>query len=118
MDNGGAGGIQAVIDYNTGIICTDGYDELGGSYQRHPASKTVFKGYSLPDWQQLQDLLATVANRVPMVKFIGWDLAHTKDGWVIVEGNENCYIIAKQMIEQKGIRKIFEDLMGNMDLVV
>ena len=55
---------------------------------------------------------------MPHIKFIGWDLAHTKDGWVIVEGNENCYVIAQQMIMDQGMRDIFEKIMKDMDLII
>ena len=118
VDNGGAGGVQACIDYETGIIATDGFDEIGGVYADHPSSGTTFKGYQLPDWDQLHKLISEIAVEVPQIHFIGWDLAHTKDGWVMVEGNENCYIIAKQMIDDKGLRSVFENIMKDMDLVI
>lgn len=116
VDNSGGGGIQAEIDFETGTVISDAYDEHGGKYTAHPASGTVFKGYTFPDWDQLKELIFTCAAKVPQVKFIGWDLAHTRDGWVIVEGNENCYIIAVQQIRDKGMRPVFEELMSDMDL--
>ncbi len=118
VDNGGAGGVQACIDFNTGKIVSDGYDEIGGVYPAHPASGTVFRGYQLPDWEQLQELVREAAGVIPRIHYIGWDLAHTENGWVIVEGNENCYIIAKQMIDDKGLRSTFEEIMKDMDLIV
>lgn len=118
VDNGGAGGIQACINYENGKIISDGFDEIGGKYVNHPASNTTFKGYQLPDWRQLQSLVKETASKMPLIKFIGWDLAHTKDGWVIVEGNENCYVIAQQMIMDQGMRDIFEKIMKDMDLII
>lgn len=118
VDNGGAGGVQACIDFETGKIVTDGFDEIGGVYAAHPASGTVFSGYQLPDWEQLRALVQELAAVIPEIHFVGWDLAHTPDGWVMVEGNENCYIIAKQMIDDKGLRETFEGIMKTMDLVV
>lgn len=118
VDNGGAGGIQACVDFSTGKIITDGFDEIGGIFTEHPASGTKFKGYQLPDWKQLQNLVKEAASYVPLIKFIGWDLAHTSKGWVIVEGNENCYIIAKQMIDDKGIKDEFDTLMQDMELII
>lgn len=116
VDNSGAGGVQAEIDFDTGTVISDGFDELGGKYLTHPSSGTVFKGYKLPDWNQLKELIFASAKKVPQIRFIGWDLAHTKNGWVIVEGNENCYIIALQQIRDEGMRSIFENLMDDMDL--
>lgn len=118
VDNGGAGGIQACVDFMTGKIISEGFDELGGEYSTHPASGTIFKGYQLPAWTELQKLICIAARKVPQIKFIGWDLAFTKDGWTLVEGNENCYIIAQQMIMNKGMRTTFEELMSDMELIV
>ena len=109
VDNSGAGGIQAEIDFETGVVVSDGFDELGGNYIEHPASGIRFKGYKLSDWEQLKELIFSAAEKVPQVKFIGWDLAHTKDGWVIVEGNENCYIIALQQIRDTGMRSVLKN---------
>lgn len=116
VDNSGGGGIQAEIDFESGIIVSDGFDELGGHYVAHPGSGVVFQEYWMPNWDQLKELVFTSATKVPGIKFIGWDLAHTKDGWVIVEGNESCYIIALQQIRDTGMRSIFEKLMDDMDL--
>lgn len=116
VDNSGAGGIQAEIDFDTGEVISDGYDELGGKYAVHPASGTRFKGYQLPDWDELRSLVFSSASKIPDIKFIGWDLAHTKEGWVIVEGNENCYVIALQQIRDSGMKRIFENIMKDMEL--
>ena len=116
VDNSGAGGVQAEIDFETGTVISDGFDELGGKYEFHPASGTRFRGFELPDWEQLKELIFSSAAKVPQIGFIGWDLAHTKDGWVIVEGNENCYIIALQQIRDAGMRHEFEELMKDMNL--
>ena len=116
VDNGGAGGIQASIDYDSGIIKTDGYDEIGGVFENHPSTGIKIKGYRLPEWEQLKKLCVELAEKITFIKFIGWDFAHTKDGWIMVEGNENCYIIAKQMIENRGLKDTFNKIMINMDL--
>lgn len=118
VDNSGIGGIQAEIDFETGIVVSDAYDEYGGIYTNHPASGTAFRGYKFSEWDHLKELIFSSAAKVPQIKFIGWDLAHTKDGWVIVEGNENCYVIAVQQIRGIGMRPIFEELMADMDLIV
>lgn len=116
VDNAGAGGVSACIDFETGTIYTDGFDEMGGVFAEHPATGLKMKGYQLPDWSQLQELVKDAAKKVPQIQFVGWDLAHTKDGWIIVEGNENCYVVAQQMIMDKGMRTAFEDVMKDMKL--
>ena len=118
VDNAGAGGVQACIDYETGTVVSDGYDEIGGVYTCHPASGTVFRGYKMPEWDDLKRLINEAAESVPLTKFIGWDFAHTQNGWVIVEGNENPNVIAKQMIIGEGMRPVFDKIMKDMDLII
>lgn len=118
IDNGGAGGIQACVDYGTGKIITDGFDEFGGHYRMHPSSGIVFNGYQMPEWDKLKALVTEVALQDDATKFIGWDLAYIRDGWIIVEGNDCCQVIAQQMIKGKGMKDEFEKIMADMDLVV
>lgn len=42
VDNGGAGGILANIDPVTGIVYTNGADEFGNTYVKHPQTGVVF----------------------------------------------------------------------------
>ena len=70
----------------------------------------------MPDWNGLQELIFRSAKKMPQIQFIGWDLAYTEEGWIIVEGNENCYTVALQQIRDKGMRSIFEELMKEMEL--
>lgn len=116
VDNSGAGGIQAEIDFARGTVVSDGFDESGNHYAAHPASGKVFKGFTLPDRDQMEKMIFSCAAKVPDIGFIGWDLAHTENGWVIVEGNENCYVIALQQIRDAGMRGEFETLMADMNL--
>lgn len=118
VDNGGAGGIMAGVDAMTGQIYTDGMDEIGGLYPEHPGTGTVFRGSQLPDWEALLQICREAAQIVPEIKYIGWDFAHTDAGWTIVEGNECCQLIAKQMLDGKGLRSTFETIMQDMDLIV
>lgn len=38
VDNAGAGGIFANVDVKTGVVYTNGIDELGNEYECHPDS--------------------------------------------------------------------------------
>lgn len=115
VDNGGNGGVIACIDYETGRIITDGYDECGNVYQAHPDTGTVFQGYQLPDWAALKTMCTEVALKVSKFKMIGWDFAHTADGWVMVEGNDSPHLIGQQMI-LGGLKETMDDLLKKMDL--
>lgn len=108
MDNAGAGGIIFGIDTETGVANTDGFDEAGNSYSAHPDTGVTFKGFRVPDFEGAMALCAKAAMRVPKVRCIGWDLAHTEQGWVLIEGNDRCQMIGAQMTQQRGLRKEYE----------
>lgn len=118
VDNAGAGGIIVGIDKDTGKLVTDGYDELNRRFETHPDSGIVLKGIQLPDWDQLNAICKEMSAKMQNVKFIGWDLAHTDQGWVVIEGNGMSQLICPQIVFKRGIKKEVEDLMKDVDLIV
>lgn len=116
VDNGGAGGIIVGIDCSTGLLATDGIDELGVRYTQHPDSGVKFKGQKLPDWLSLIDMCCEMSSIMPSVKMIGWDFAHTESGWVAVEGNGLTEVIGPQSTFARGIKLEFEGQISNIEL--
>ena len=116
VDNGGKGGILVGIDEKAGILNTDGMDESGIQYAMHPDNGIKFKGYRMPDWEGCLKLCKEITPMVKGVKAIGWDLAHTDCGWVIVEGNLFSQFIGPQMTKQRGMKKEWLAVMGDMEL--
>lgn len=112
VDNGGQGGIFASIDIQTGVICTDGGDEIGNVYPLHPDSSVPFKGVQIPQWKELLDMCREVHASLPSeFYYVGFDFALTAKGWMLIEGNWGQFV-AQQTTLHRGLRKEFEDLMG------
>ncbi len=104
------GGLMSVPDAKTGIIVSDGYDIYTNAIKAHPNSGFTFKGYQIPKWQELIDTAAAVHKSLPSKhKYVGFDFALTKDGWMLVEGNWGNF--PHQVCVGYGIRKEFERLM-------
>lgn len=117
VDNGGAGGILIGIDNCSGRLVTDGINEFGEVYSEHPDSNVKFIGYQLPEWNQMIEMCKEMSKQVPTVGYIGWDMAHTDNGWVVIEGNNCGQMIGPQMIWHKGIKAEIRELMHNMKLL-
>ena len=109
------------IDKKYGKLNTDGYDELNVRYVTHPDSGVNLKGYQLPDWEQLIHMCVEMSGQMPTVKYIGWDLAYTDRGWIVIEGNGMSQIIGPQIVVEKSggvFKEEMEAYMRNMELVL
>lgn len=118
IDNGGAGGILVGIDAKTGVLSSDGIDELARRYAEHPDTGLTLKGYQLPEWENMLTMCREMASMEPQNKWIGWDMAHTAKGWVIIEGNSLSESIGPQSTSQHSIRSELEYYMKDVDLIV
>lgn len=105
VDNGGAGGILVGVNSATGALGTDGVDENGIRYDTHPDSKIKFKGYQLPEWDKMISICKSMAEATPKVRMIGWDMAYTDYGWIVIEGNAMTEVIGPQSTWLRGIRE-------------
>lgn len=105
VDNAGAGGIVALIDIKSGIVSGIGCRENGERYIFHPDSNVKIVGTELPEWEALLKLVKELAAVVPQQKYVGWDLAYSQDGWVLVEGNHRAQMVGYQLCCGHGVRK-------------
>lgn len=112
VDNGGKGGILVGINKKTGILDTVGYDEFLKVYKEHPDTKIVFVGYQLPEWEQMRELAIKMSEMIPTVGYIGWDLSHTNNGWVVIEGNGGGQFIGPQIVWKHGFKEEINKLIS------
>ena len=111
VDNGSAGGILASIDPDSGIVFTEGKDEKGNSYIKHPDSGMVIPGFVLPDWDGMLAKVRELAKVLPSTRYVGWDMAYTEKGWIVVEGNNYGQFSVLQIPLGKGIKKDIEEII-------
>lgn len=99
LDNSSVGGIFVPIDINKGCLEKFGYHfiENGGrSDISHPDSGVVFEGYQLPHFSQSLELVRYAASFFEN-KIIGWDVAVTINGPILIEGNYNPHLTGTQI---------------------
>lgn len=90
-DNWHTRGIAASIDPKTGII-GEGVTrpEFGGNrYSTHPDTGVTFQGEKVPDWERIADLTRKTAGMTPFIRTVGWDVAPTTTGPILIEANFN-----------------------------
>ena len=71
-----------------GNICSRVVDDVANVYEEHPIAKIKFKNVKVPFVKEAFDMALKAALEVPEVRYVGWDIAITPNGPVIMEGNE------------------------------
>lgn len=110
VDNMSSGGIAAMIDPETGIIYERAKNYKGDDFIFHPNTGVKLVGLQLPAWHDLLKLIEKMANVIPEFKLVGWDLAYTSKGWVLVEANAKPHAATAQISNFNGRLKQFEEL--------
>lgn len=93
----GVKAIFALVDVDKGVVITDGCDYNGNSYVLHPMTGLEIKGFTIPRWNEVKDLVKDAAKRIKNIRYIGWDIAISKDGPVIIEANNDPGYTAYQL---------------------
>ena len=97
VDNRAVGGAAVGIDEN-GKLKKYGFQhaQFGTKISQHPVTGLVFEGYQLPYWHEVVDLVTRAHKAIINVQSIGWDVALTPNGPVLIEGNDNWEIANPQ----------------------
>lgn len=102
--NASFGGVTAEIDVQTGEVTTDGGVYGHQLFEKHPCTGMTFKGFMIPYWDEVLAMIDNMGKRVPQVGYIGWDIAISKDGPVVIEGNTSpgyTYFQIPQLLESR-----------------
>lgn len=98
VDNASMGGVAAAVDMKTGVVISDGYTKGLEHFECHPDTGVKYKGFHIPRWEEIEPMVIEMHKLYPISKLVGWDLALTDDGWVLIEGNGKPNIDTIQLI--------------------
>ena len=111
VDNAHFGGLFSVIDDNGAAIAAG--DVERHTYVTHPDTGVPLTGFRVPDWEKACEMVRSLATKVGDLRFIGWDLAYTDKGWILVEANTSPGILSP-MVTGQGVRKEFRRIKRRM----
>ncbi len=115
VDNFHSGGVLALIDVNNATVVTDAIDLNSNQYKYHPVTQEKIKGFVIPYWKEIIDMLNKAAKLVDGIGYIGWDIAITEQGPVLIEGNTAPAPNVLQLpyhLEGKGMRYVAEKFLA------
>lgn len=119
-DNTGRGGMLCRVDGATGKILSVATDDYFNIFEDHPDTGVYFEGYQLPMIPEAMELAKKAALVIPQMRHVGWDIAITPEGPVIIEGNEyagtDLCQLAPHYPEKQGLwpyyKKIIQELQS------
>ena len=113
--NGSKKSIVAPVNMETGIIDRPAATFGSELYYNHPTTGMRIMGLKIPYWDEVILMLSKAAKLVPEVKYVGWDIAITKDGPCLIEGNTSpgykYYQIPKHLDGGIGNREKYEKFL-------
>ena len=116
VDNTHSGGLMSNIDLETGVINQAVEIKHGNRvkfHARHPETDQPIQGVVIPHWDGVKDLVHELGRAMPYLGFVGWDIAITKDGPVIIEGNSQASFKSIQTFERLSENKEICQLLAN-----
>lgn len=83
-----AGGLAAPVDCATGELgAATARDLCRGNFNRHPESGAAIAGRQVPYWPEALRLVERAHSHLDQLTSLGWDVAITGDGPVVIEAN-------------------------------
>lgn len=105
-------GIVAYLDAENGIAGSEGVDRDNVRYNIHPDSGQQIIGFKIPCWDKIVETVKEAALVVPDMRYMGWDIAITKDYEIaLVEGNPGSDPDAEQISTRRGRWAVYEPLL-------
>lgn len=112
IDNASAGGVFGVVNVDTGKIYA-ACDRYGNVFDKHPDTNMNLIGFEIPYWEDVKNLAKKAAEVLPKVRYVGWDIAVTKTGCVLIEGNDKGRW-SFQIPKQEGFREEMNTILKKL----
>ena len=65
-----------------------GVDKKGNIFYKHPKTNINIIGFKIPYFKNIINMCKKMAQVIPNVGMVGWDIAVTKNSYCVVEGND------------------------------
>ena len=117
VDNLGGGGKAYLffIDIETGTLKGNGMFALGAGEHysdniEYPEAK-AYKGMIIPGFEKVKNSVLDISNSFPFLRYVGWDVAVTNEGFKIIEANSftSLGILQREggFLDDEKLRKFF-----------
>ena len=114
IDNFHAKGMAVNIDINTGKLVGNAIDKDLNEYEEHPFTHVKFDGFQIPCFEDSKNMVLKASLESDKILVVGWDVAISEDGPVIIEGNRRPGFDIVQVLSG-GKMDMVEDVIGCLE---
>lgn len=113
-DNFHMGGSAVLIDMETGKLTGNGFDK---KLNEHEFSSTGvrYDGYEIPYFEEIKQMCLEAALVNDQIHFVGWDVAVTPEGPLLIEGNRGSGFDLPQVLAKRGLKDMLDTLIAKVD---
>jgi hypothetical protein len=102
-----------LVNGEMGLFTGDSFKTSHLRYERHPVTDAPIKGRVLAEWEAIRKTAISAHAAFPHRAIIGWDIALTNRGPVVLEGNSNLDVMFLQRVhDMPAGRTRFGELMN------
>lgn len=110
MDNFHQGGVGVLVNMDRGILMGNGFDK---KCEEHETSVTGvrFDGFEIPFWEETKAMVLEGAHVNEGVNLVGWDVAITPNGPLVIEANRGAGWDVVQVPAKRGMKKLLNEML-------
>ena len=112
VDNFHAQGMGVKIDMETGKLVGNGIDKDNQEFEVHPTTGVTFDGFQLPCFEEVKQMVLKGCLEDDNIRMIGWDIALSEKGPLIIEANRWPGFDLVQVLEDRGRMDIVRDVLA------
>lgn len=114
VDNFHAQGMGVKIDEATGKLEGNALDKDLNEFEYHPLTKVKFDGFQIPCFNEAKEMVLKASLESDKILVVGWDVAVSDKGPVIIEGNRRPGFDLIQVLADKGRMDIIRDVLKDV----
>lgn len=115
QDNFHQGGVGVFIDTENEVLKGNAINKDMQEFKTHPLTNIKFDGYRIPYFKEIVKQAKDAASKFDKTIVIGWDIAITKNGPLIIEGNNGPGFDLPQVVLNKGTKYMLENIKNKIN---
>lgn len=116
VDNFHAHGMVVGIDQATGKLTGSAINTDNEVFTHHPTTGVQIDGFQIPCFEEAKALVLKAARKSDKILVVGWDVAISENGPVLIEGNRRPGFVLPQMVDSCGRMDIVRDVFSSLNI--